>query len=194
MSFKFASNVLETSGCYSTYSEGGLSILYERDLVFGTCISMLLEKITIDDTTCTYNKSTLIRYLQNAYLMNIQISLCFLDIDNFKQINDRFGHLTGDQVLADLCSVIKTKANSKLTLFRFGGDEFVITNIENSIEEFSNSINEIICKLHSHTFSNDIKIKISYGISNSVESKNYIDLIENADYAMRKMKSTRKLI
>ena len=194
MFFNFASNVLETSDCCSTYSEGGLSILYEHDLVFGTCISMLLEKITIDDTTHTYNKSTLIRYLQNAYLMNVQISLCFLDVDNFKQINDRFGHLKGDQVLADLCSFIKIRLNSKLKLFRFGGDEFVITNTENSIEELYNLINEIICKLHSHTFSNDIKIEISYGISNSVESKNYIDLIENADSAMRNMKSTRKLI
>ena len=86
------------------------------------------------------------------------------------------------------------RQKGKFKLFRFGGDEFVITNTENSIEEFSNLINEIICKLHSHTFSNNIKINISYGISNSVQSKNYIDLIENADSAMRKMKSTRKLI
>ena len=194
MSFKFASNVIETSDYCSTYSEGELSILYWRDLVFSTCVSMLLEKVTIDETTRTYNKSSLIRYLQNAYKMNAKISLCFFDVDNFKLINDKFGHLTGDKILADLCSFIKTKVNSKFTLFRFGGDEFVITNTENSIEEFSNFTNEIICKLHSHTFSNDIKIKLSYGISNSVQSKNYIDLIENADSAMRKMKSATKLI
>jgi diguanylate cyclase (GGDEF)-like protein len=55
-----------------------------------------------------------------------QIGLCFLDLDDFKLINDRYGHLTGDSVLAEVGRRLDTTLTSPtVTLARIGGDEFV---------------------------------------------------------------------
>lgn len=52
--------------------------------------------------------------------------LCFMDIDNLKAVNDRFGHLEGDRLIADVCRVIREEIRRGDVVFRFGGDEFVV--------------------------------------------------------------------
>src|SRR5207237_1210161 len=61
-------------------------------------------------------------YVQQAAERNIPLSVCLLDLDNFKQINDRYGHPVGDKVLAQVAARLRQAGNA----FRLGGDEFAL--------------------------------------------------------------------
>jgi diguanylate cyclase (GGDEF)-like protein len=55
-----------------------------------------------------------------------EVSCCFIDLDRFKRINDRYGHLHGSRVLADIAGLLRAGIRSEDTLARYGGDEFVL--------------------------------------------------------------------
>ena len=86
----------------------------------------LLEKSTIDQLTGLYNK----QFLREKYLESntsaVRTALLFIDVDDFKTINDTFGHLVGDEVLRELAACIKNNVRIANDAIRFGGDEFVI--------------------------------------------------------------------
>jgi diguanylate cyclase (GGDEF)-like protein len=108
--------------------------------IFATQVSMLLDTIEArakianladtDDLTGIWNKRYFRRQLpqeiERSRTFNIPLSLLLFDIDEFKQINDSFGHVIGDVVLSELCGVVRETLRPTDTLARFGGDEFAI--------------------------------------------------------------------
>lgn len=86
----------------------------------------LLEKSNIDQLTGLYNK----QFLREKYLLSnvsaTRTALLFIDVDDFKVINDTYGHLVGDEVLRELAACIKNNVRIANDAIRFGGDEFVI--------------------------------------------------------------------
>ncbi|HEX7831954.1 MAG TPA: GGDEF domain-containing protein [Thermoanaerobaculia bacterium] len=118
------------------FTEGERQIL----AIFSTQVSMLLdmirarEKITnladTDDLTGIWNKRYFRRQLpqeiERARTFGVPLSLLLFDIDEFKQINDGFGHIIGDVVLSELCGVVRETLRPTDVLARFGGDEFAI--------------------------------------------------------------------
>lgn len=108
--------------------------------IFATQVSMLLDTIgarahiaslaDTDDLTGIWNKRYFRRYLpqevERARTFNIPLSLLMFDIDEFKQINDGFGHVIGDVVLSELCGVVRATLRPTDIFARFGGDEFAI--------------------------------------------------------------------
>lgn len=88
----------------------------------------------MDDLTGLYNH----RYLEQAIEQEIKRSqrydssfcLLFIDLDDFKPINDQFGHLAGSQVLREVAQILKATVRDVDLVFRFGGDEFVVLLIE----------------------------------------------------------------
>ena len=108
--------------------------------IFSTQVAMLLgtirarEKIVnladTDDLTGIWNKRYFRRQLpqeiERARTFGIPLSLVLFDIDEFKQINDAFGHIIGDVVLSELCGVVREGLRPTDVLARFGGDEFAI--------------------------------------------------------------------
>ncbi len=108
--------------------------------IFSTQVSMLLDTIETrakianladtDDLTGIWNKRYFRRHLpqelERARTFNIPLSLLLFDIDEFKQINDGFGHVIGDVVLSELCGVVRETLRPTDILARFGGDEFAI--------------------------------------------------------------------
>jgi len=83
-----------------------------------------------DPMTGAWNRNQFNQLLQREHTRALRyrqpISLLILDIDHFKQINDRFGHQAGDQVLIDLVRMIAGSLRSVDSLFRWGGEEFVV--------------------------------------------------------------------
>ncbi len=84
----------------------------------------------MDSLTCVYNHGYFLEILNREaskeHLEKAPLSLIMLDIDHFKQYNDNYGHLVGDQVLTMLTEAIRTHINSNDSIGRWGGEEFAI--------------------------------------------------------------------
>ncbi|MAG71304.1 MAG: hypothetical protein CL471_13570 [Acidobacteria bacterium] len=90
----------------------------------------LHEKVITDPLTTCYNRrffdEVIGRELQRRQRYQTPLSLLFLDIDQFKAVNDTFGHETGDLVLQYVASFLKERVREADYLFRWGGDEFLV--------------------------------------------------------------------
>lgn len=135
-------------------------------------ISRLYHKAILDGLTGLYNRHFLILKLKEeikkAYRYQQPLSLIFTDIDLFKQVNDRFGHSVGDQVLIEFADLLKKSIREFDLACRFGGEEFVIilpqTNTS-SAELLAERLRE---KTAASLFSaNNIRVRFtaSFGIS-----------------------------
>jgi diguanylate cyclase (GGDEF)-like protein len=93
----------------------------------------------LDSLTGVYNHGNFLRLLQTqadrAVAERSSLSLIMLDVDHFKQYNDSYGHLVGDEVLTTLCNTIKQHIKSTDIVGRWGGEEFVISLPNTSAEQ-----------------------------------------------------------
>lgn len=131
-----------------------------------------------------------------SLLNNKMFALIFIDLDNFKYVNDTYGHAIGDIVLKSFCKKINKRLKGKYFLARFGGDEFVISieNINNE-EEVLKVVEEIVdeCNIPMKINNKDIYNTVSIGISMCSNRGEPIQvLLKKADIAMYKAKSTGK--
>ncbi|WP_129409746.1 sensor domain-containing diguanylate cyclase [Marinitoga lauensis] len=124
-------------------------------------------------------------YLKRKNKMSI---LVMIDIDKFKQINDTYGHLVGDEVLRFVSDCFLENIRSMDIGVRFGGDEFLLVFPEASIENIEKKMETISKKLRDNNF--DFEITISYGIS-EFNGRNYIEALKIADEKMYKMKNLK---
>jgi diguanylate cyclase (GGDEF)-like protein len=154
---------------------------------------LLLEKSTIDKLTGVYNK----QYFVDKYCVNQEqlrkMSLLFIDVDNFKNINDQYGHLTGDKVLAALADCLKKTVRKCNEIIRFGGDEFIIllenTEIRQAFAVAQRIRNEVNNKCISVDDQN-LNITLSIGL---IEGMGQIDdMLMKADMAMYQSKGKGK--
>jgi len=102
------------------------SLLDERDKMIKQ-----LQRLTIEDSlTGLYNSrhffDQLDREIKRSERYLYPISLIFIDIDNFKRINDTYGHMIGDQILSRIAKKIQACLRSHDTAYRFAGDEFTV--------------------------------------------------------------------
>jgi diguanylate cyclase (GGDEF)-like protein/PAS domain S-box-containing protein len=134
--------------------------------------------------------------LENAKRENSMVAVCFIDLDNFKKINDSFGHAYGDDVLKQTTKRIKSLLRATDTLSRIGGDEFVllfehlkdISEIEKIITKVQQSFVEpFISKNQKFFITGSIGISLYPQHGNDAE-----ELIKNADIAMYKAKDAGK--
>jgi len=125
-------------------------------------------------------------------------SLCFIDLNNLKTVNDSFGHTEGDNYIKTAIKLIQKGLNSKQILFRFGGDEFIIIFPNTTYAETSNIFKNINNYFDQYNFSNNNSkyvISISYGFSeyNPNSPLNIEELINLADKEMYVFKHKYKI-
>ncbi|MGS0674185.1 GGDEF domain-containing protein [Shewanella sp. 125m-1] len=90
-------------------------------------------------------------------------SMCLIDIDHFKKINDIHGHVVGDIVISEVANRIKSSMRSTDLAIRWGGEEFVVIfNGELSFEQFNNKANKLLSVINSEKI-NEIGVTISIG-------------------------------
>jgi diguanylate cyclase (GGDEF)-like protein len=150
------------------------------------------HKALIDELTRVYNRK-IINEMEDT-LFGTNICMILLDIDNFKMINDTYGHLNGDEVLKVLATNIKCQLRQSDTVIRWGGEEFVVLlqNITDDIakkvaEKLRLSIKEIYIKDVGH-------FTCSFGVSckKILNSSDLDRLFKSADDALYKAKKEGK--
>jgi diguanylate cyclase (GGDEF)-like protein len=180
----------------SAFSEPEQQVL----AIFATQVSMLLDTIEArskianladtDDLTGIWNKRYFRRYLpqeiERARTFNVPLSLLLFDIDEFKQINDSFGHVIGDVVLSELCGSVRETLRPTDVLARYGGDEFAVILPHTDLHGAQRVAERILSRLAALTIPTDeegaIQCSVSIGIAEfRREDTAANDLVRRAD-------------
>jgi diguanylate cyclase (GGDEF)-like protein len=160
------------------------------------------ERLSLtDDLTKLHNARFLRQYLtaeiKRARRYGSFVVALFLDLDDFKEINDRHGHLVGSHVLMEMATVILTGVRDTDMVSRYGGDEFVVILPETSLDMASRVAERVREKIASHTFTGGRKLRLritaSFGIAAfPIHAQSPQQLIAGADAAMYEAKAARK--
>ncbi len=138
-----------------------------------------IESMT-DCLTGTWNKRFLELKLSS---MTSDLVMAIIDFDDFKRVNDQYGHLAGDYILKEISSMLLKGIHQSDELFRYGGDEFVImfdsVDIEKSKETLG-QIRESISHRHFHFDNHVINISVSFGMG-------YMDVNEERHLAFNRI-------
>jgi diguanylate cyclase (GGDEF)-like protein len=161
-----------------------------------------IESLSItDDLTGLYNTRFLHQYLDQLLSASSakakEVSLVFLDLDDFKQVVDTHGHLVGSKVLKEVAEVMAANLDDEDKIFRYGGDEFVITlpgqdkkAALNKVMIIRDALAEAIFLKHEGL---QIKITASFGIANYPhDAANQRELLHIADNSMYHSKALGK--
>jgi diguanylate cyclase (GGDEF)-like protein len=162
-------------------------LLYRQALA-----SALQDNLTGLGNRTAYEKS-LQREIELAQRQKTPLSLVIIDIDNFKAINDAYGHSTGDCALKTLADTINQTLRRSDIAFRFGGEEFVLL-LSNSdaeaasivAERLRTAVAETLCHDGRHGFG----FTISLGVAQLADEEQSYHLFERADMALYQAKQT----
>jgi len=166
---------------------------------------LLLEEQTksrIDPLTKLYNRRNLekiVNYqLKTARILNLKIALLMLDIDNFKQINDKYGHIVGDKVLQEIANIIRKNIRKTDYAFRYGGEEFLVilpAVDKKTAYKIAEKIRTDIEKKQFKIDSENLKITVSIGVAildKETLKKDLKTIIEKVDKALYTAKNNGK--
>jgi len=163
-----------------------------------------LEKVeaeaNLDPLTDLFNRRSLERALEEFFTLckqsKMSFSLVLIDLDNFKYINDNYGHHVGDLVLVKVAKVLRTNMRAKDIVGRWGGDEFMAimpnTDLENAkkiVERIKSQLGKMEILAEGRRF----KLSISAGVVQCEENfQSWSDMIKEADRLMYEDKNKRK--
>ncbi|MBA5763782.1 GGDEF domain-containing protein [Vibrio sp. 404] len=148
---------------------------------------------TTDYLTQIPNRLAMMQDVQQCIEQNMPFTLCLLDLNGFKQINDRFGHPAGDKALQTLAQRFSNSQNSALfASYRIGGDEFALVLLQQSSDQMEHALNcALDCFAEEVEIINDFRyaLSASVGLASFPSQANcYSDLIKIADKNMYQMK------
>ncbi len=134
--------------------------------------------------------------IRNCEDKSSKITIVFLDIDNFKEVNDTYGHVEGDRLLQKLAKLIEGTIRKTDSVFRCGGDEFVIVFSEGNLKKVRKVCNRMTNRIKAYNKTGILpyKIGVSYGIAqyNNNLYNTPKELIDMADREMYKHKKKKK--
>jgi diguanylate cyclase (GGDEF)-like protein len=151
------------------------------------------EKAFIDDVTSLYNARYLLaaldREVNRAARSQSKLSVLFLDLDRFKTVNDRFGHLVGSRVLRELGGLLQESVRAIDTVGRYGGDEFTILLVDTGLEGAMSVAERIRQSVADHAFGAErgleLRLTISVGVATfPMHGESRERLLDLADKAM----------
>ncbi len=152
--------------------------------------SRLLNKANNDPLTNIFNKRYFNGYLKEFFKSEREGVLIFIDIDHFKKINDTYGHLTGDEILKKLTSVIKKHLRDEDIFVRWGGEEFIILFEDIDLKKGVIKAEEIRELVENTNFPEDIKVTVSIGVTKKEISDSIKVFLERADELLYKAKKS----
>ncbi len=168
---------------------GGSAISAEKHQFREFVAKSQLEYLSSTDfLTDTANRFRIIKeaegWLASCKQQELPLSLVFIDVDDLKIINDRYGHSAGDSVLSDLAKLIQTQLMSSDVLARWGGDEFVILLPNASLDNAISFTKKIETGIREAVFCEGIRVTCSFGIVEMQKDSTFDALICEADKLM----------
>ncbi|MEW6571146.1 MAG: sensor domain-containing diguanylate cyclase [Nitrospirota bacterium] len=170
-----------------------MAIAIERTSLY----QKMTELAITDDLTKLFNTRYLNRTIeveiQRSSRYNTSLSLIFMDIDHFKNINDQYGHLIGSKLLVEVGQLLLKSLRTVDIVARYGGDEFVIVLPQTPPGAAAQIAERIRKSMEQYTFLKkaglSLKLTASFGVASYPESaKSKEDIIRLADEAMYKVK------
>lgn len=135
------------------------------------------------------------REMARADRRGTPLCIAMLDLDDFKRLNDTYGHLAGDGALKHLVRIIKDTLRSMDVIARFGGEEFLILLPETTVEAAAHTMTRLQRELTRHFFLHDnekLLITFSAGVALRQPDEDQTALIQRADQAMQQAKQSGK--
>lgn len=187
---------------YNYYDRGLIGLVFTITIIYCMQYAIIIHRKCIDQEkellndglTEAYNYKHFQSIIDKKLKMKEKFTLIMIDLDDFKEINDTFGHLAGDFVLKRIVYIIKELISSNDILCRYGGDEFcIILNSYNDssaiVAKVSSSIESFITRYDGQ----DIEVKSSIGFYN-YDGGNITkeELIKKADKAMYRSKNSKQ--
>jgi len=152
----------------------------------------------IDALTGLYNRrridDVLNEELKRSHDNDFSLSLVLIDIDNFKLINDQFGHLIGDKVLSDFSTILKTSVNTTDVVGRWGGEEFLVICPYSTGSEAAVLAEKLRVLISNYDFELGKQVTASFGVAQYRENEDRREFFERVDIAMYRAKSLSKNI
>lgn len=135
-----------------------------------------------DHLTGLFNRRSMEKMINELLIKNEPFVLIISDIDNFKRVNDTYGHAIGDEVLIYLASMMTEVVNAQGLCYRFGGEEFVILLPKYTIEDGFILAEQLRNSVSSNVSPSGERITISSGVAAyNVDADNAIDMFNTAD-------------
>jgi diguanylate cyclase (GGDEF)-like protein len=169
--------------------------------VLGTLNADIENKAMLDPLTLTLNRRGLDRYIarwvakEAIHHLEPRIGVVTLDIDNFKLINDQFGHINGDAVLVECAKRLRSALRTKDALCRTGGEEFCAL-LDQANHATTQEICDRLCAVIkdtpfvvANTHSHNITISVGYTVANGTQQaiNNAMDDVDRALYAAKRL-------
>ena len=150
--------------------------------------------------TGLYNHRHFQEYLENEikaiHKNDSSIALILIDVDHFKQINDRFGHLQGDQILLKIANILRKGVRYKDFVARYGGEEFAVIISNTSHQEAAEVAERLRKYVENEQFHTEnqspisVTISLGIGLLKKPEDNQREELIDMADKALYKAKNS----
>jgi diguanylate cyclase (GGDEF)-like protein len=158
----------------------------------------LEEDSNLDGLTKVFNRRALDRYLKSLTSkgeIKYALRLLMLDVDDFKLVNDKYGHIAGDKVLIYLSNLLRRDLRDGDKVFRYGGEEFVIILNRIDPDKCQDVIQRLLLTISSSHLlykGHSIKITASIGATQYINGDTPESILERADKALYKSKKSGK--
>ncbi|WNY98239.1 GGDEF domain-containing protein [Sulfurospirillum sp. 'SP'] len=162
-------------------------------------VERLERESNIDPLTKAHNRRVLVKDLEEVLSFgkdkDMDMHLVMFDADDFKQINDSFGHIAGDKTLIFLSKLIQNSLRRGTRIYRYGGEEFVVILNRTSFDEATKIVERIIKETSDSKLlykNHDIHLTLSAGICSHKQNISADDLLDKADKALYEAKRSGK--
>jgi len=161
-------------------------------------VKVLEQTSNLDPLTKVLNRRALISYVKDVCAnkdIPYSLHVLMIDIDNFKSINDNYGHITGDKILIFISNILRKALRDGDKIFRFGGEEFTIILNRNSDEQADAIANRLLKLISSNNLiymGQKISITASIGFTKFLKNDTPDSLMARADKALYASKNNGK--
>lgn len=178
-----------TSAAYEAFMDQAVEF---KQQLRGYQLELMQRVCSVDHLTGIWNRNFMTSHLEaeaeRARRGHKDFSICLLDLDKFKCINDQFGHPVGDQVLHSVAQFLKDNLRAYDTMFRYGGEEFLICLPSTDLNQAVTLLNRLREKLAAIQVCeppySELRVTASFGVTSMASECEISQAIERADHAL----------